>query len=512
MNNSQLTPGFFIQLSSSLLIFGAIMFGVIPRIAKWFFTRLESEKTSHYIFVLSIVFLAAFLAEVAGVEPIIGAFLAGLALNRLIPHTSPLMNRLEFVGNALFIPFFLISVGMLVDVSVLLNGPMAWVIAITLSVVALAGKWLAALASQLLFKFSSTQRQIIFGLSSSHAAATIAVITVGYNLQIIDENILNGTIILILITCLVASFATERAAKKMIVENENPNATIANNHLHEESILIPVANFANLEKLIDVTTLLKDRKSPFPVHLLSVVNNDPTAEINLANCRRRLDESVKYASASELSFKPIATVDYNISHAIIRISREVSANTIVMGWPGKETLLDRFFGHKTDNIIENFEKNIILCNLKKPLNTFSLIKLICPPFSETGKGFSFWMLKVMQIARELMLPVEFYCTNTTREAIMNFIKMKKLNGKVSFTELNDLDEFLPLSNQVEENELFIVVSARKGSLSYQREMDFIHKKLNRSGIEITTLLIYPMKDTTNSGYSETHSSLLASEQ
>lgn len=157
-----LNQAFWIRLIVSLSIFSVIMFMVIPRIAKWFFKTLESEKHSHYIFVLAVVFFAGFLAEVAGVEPIIGAFMAGLALNKLIPHSSALMNRIEFIGNSLFIPFFLISVGMLVNVNVILTGKTALIIAGTLTTVALIGKWLAAFATQLIFKFTKAQRQLIF--------------------------------------------------------------------------------------------------------------------------------------------------------------------------------------------------------------------------------------------------------------------------------------------------------------------------------------------------------------
>jgi Kef-type K+ transport system membrane component KefB len=206
-------PAFWIQLIAALAVFTVIMFYVIPRIAAWFFKKLESERHSHYIFVLLVVFIAAFLAEMAGVEPIIGAFVSGLVLNRLIPHTSVLMNRIEFIGNALFIPFFLISVGMLVDLGVLLNGPAALVIAAVLTAVALLGKWLAALTTKIIYSFSSEEGNLIFGLSSSHAAATLAVILVGFREGLLDENILNGTIILILVTCVVASFVTERSGK-----------------------------------------------------------------------------------------------------------------------------------------------------------------------------------------------------------------------------------------------------------------------------------------------------------
>ena len=257
-----LSQDFWIRLGISLTIFSAIMFIIIPKIAKWFFMKLESEKHSHYIFVLSVVFFAAFLAEVAGVEAIIGAFVAGLALNKLIPHSSALMNRIEFIGNSLFIPFFLISVGMIVDVGVIISGPGALVIAGTLTVVALAGKWLAAFFTQIVFRYSPVQRQLIFGLSSSHAAATLAVILVGYKAGILDDNILNGTIILILVTCLVASFVTEKAAKKIaLAMDDDTSDLMQQNKMNNEKILMPIANIENIEKLLEFSIFIRDKKS-----------------------------------------------------------------------------------------------------------------------------------------------------------------------------------------------------------------------------------------------------------
>src|SRR5690554_1906894 len=278
MANSEgnLNSEFWIRLGVSLAIFSAIMFLIIPRIAKWFFRKLESEKHSHYIFVLSIVFLAAFLAEVAGVEPIIGAFVAGLALNKLIPHSSALMNRIEFIGNSLFIPFFLISVGMLVDVRVIMTGPEALIVAATLTVVALAGKWLASLITQLWFKYSVVQRQLIFGLSGGHAAATLAVILIGYREGIIDDNVLNGTVILILITSIVSSFVTERAAKKIVV-SAGLDEVITETSMPEH-ILIPIAKTINIGRILEFAVLIKDKKSPKPLSVLTVVPNNTEAE------------------------------------------------------------------------------------------------------------------------------------------------------------------------------------------------------------------------------------------
>lgn len=197
-----------------------VMLGIVPRVARWVLQRLENEKYTPYIFVLSVVFFAAFLAQRAGLEPIVGAFLAGLVLNKIIPKKSELAERIEFIGNALFIPFFLMSVGMLVDLKVVLKGPGAMVIALVLTGVALTGKWLAAWFTQLLFKFSPAQGRLIFGLSASHAAVTIAIITVGYNKGVLSEDVLNGTIILVLVTCVVSAFVTEHAAKQLAAEKK----------------------------------------------------------------------------------------------------------------------------------------------------------------------------------------------------------------------------------------------------------------------------------------------------
>jgi Kef-type K+ transport system membrane component KefB len=278
-HNGDLNQEFWIRLIVSLTIFSAIMFFLIPRIAVWFFRKLESEKHSQYIFVLSVVFFAAFLAEVAGVEPIIGAFVAGLSLNRLIPHSSALMNRVEFIGNSLFIPFFLLSVGMLVDIRVLLNGPTAIIVAVTLTIVALFGKWIAAFITQKLFKFTKAQRQLIFGLSSAHAAATLAVILVGYNAGILDTNILNGTIILILITCIIASFSAEKAAKKILIDKDDkPVPLDKNESLNQEHILLPLSEEMKFENLLEFAIFIKDKKSTTPLTILTVVNNSNKVE------------------------------------------------------------------------------------------------------------------------------------------------------------------------------------------------------------------------------------------
>jgi nucleotide-binding universal stress UspA family protein len=502
MGNSQgnLNQEFWVRLGVSLAIFSAIMFLIIPRIAKWFFRKLESEKHSHYIFVLSVVFFAAFLAEVAGVEPIIGAFVAGLALNKLIPHSSALMNRIEFIGNSLFIPFFLISVGMLVDVSVILSGPMALIVAGTLSVVALFGKWFAALFTQLVFKYSKAQRQLIFGLSSAHAAATLAVILVGYKAEILDENILNGTIILILITCIVASFATEKAAKKIVIETEDDTTgLIKANAVHNEHILLPIANVENIEKLLEFSIFIKDKKSTNPVSILSVVSNNDEAEINILKARNKLEEFVKQASASETNVNIITTIDHNPASGISRISREIMADIIVLGWPKRTGFIDKLIGEKVDSILSNTDKTTFICHLEKPLVLHKRIVIAAPPLTEHEKGFELWFSKIAKLAQELSIPIQLYCNELTEKSIGKITKKLKLSASITVGHFSDWEDFLILARNIHVDDLFILVSARKGAASYMAVLENLPTKLEKHFSANSRLVIYPQQFNQNYG-------------
>jgi len=500
IGNSQgsLNNDFWIRLVISLIVFLALMFWLIPRIAKWFFSKLESEKHSHYIFVLAVVFFAAFLAEASGLEPIIGAFIAGIALNKLIPSSSALMNRIEFIGNSLFIPFFLISVGMLVDIRVLLNGPTALIVAGTLTAVALFGKWIAAYLTRILFKYSRSQGNLIFGLSSSHAAATLAVILVGYQSGILNEDILNGTVILILITCMVASFITEKAAKKIALDaqDETPGS-ISKNGLGNEHILIPIANIGNIEKMLEFSILIKDNKSANPLSVLSVVSNNEEADNNIIKTRNKLEEHVNQAMASETKVSIITTIDHNPASGIVRISKEVMANIIVLGWFQKAGIIDKLLGEKIDNIVNNTDKAIFICHFKKPLLLHKRIFMAAPPKAENETGFEQWFFKIIKLGQELSTPILFYGNAITLDAIKSLLKKSKASAHLKLHLFEDWDNFTSLSAFINPEDLFVLVSSRKGAVSYLKEFENLPSKLEKSFPFNSRLVIFPYQFSNN---------------
>lgn len=495
MGNHQgtLNVAFWQRLGISLAIFTAIIFLIVPRIAKWFFSRMENEKHSHYIFVLTVVFFAAFLAELAGVEPIIGAFLAGLALNRLIPHSSALMNRVEFIGNSLFIPFFLISVGMLVDISVIFSGPMALVVAGALTIVALTGKWLAALFTQLVFRYSSAQRKVIFGLSSGHAAATLAVIIVGYNAGIIDENILNGTIILILVTSIVATLATERAAKQLAVAAKAEESEEIKNSpvFKSESILLPIANIVNFDKLLEFAILVKDKSSVNPISILSVVPNNEEAEANIARAKNKLEDFVNQASASETKVNILATIDQNVAQGIARISKEVIADLIILGWPTEKGLINKIIGKKMQRIIHTAQKTAFVTHFGRPVALHKRIFVAVPPLAEKEPGFAKWLKKILLLSKELSLPVFCYCNDETAESIKAEEKKMKTDTPLNFNHFSSWDDFLILGRDIQAEDIIVLVSARSGSVSYNNTLPTLPVKLEKYFTDKSRIVVYP---------------------
>lgn len=486
---------FWVTLGISFAIFLFIMFGVIPKIARWFFEKVESEKTGHYIFVLTVVFFAAFLAEMANLEPIIGAFVAGLALNKLIPHSSALMNRIEFIGNAIFIPFFLISVGMIVDISVFTKSA-GWTVihvAGALTFVGIVGKFLAATATKWAFKYSNNERNLIFGLSNAHAAATLAIIMVGYNLGIIDENALNGTIVLILVSCIIASLVTENASKKIVLEGRQHVEHVEHVEAHEEQIVIPIANLNNMEAILDFATLIKSNKSPHPLNILSVVPNDEQAERNVVLARQTLDKISKYASGSETDVDLITQVDYNIANGISRASKQAEADCLILGWPSATSFVEKIVGEKAESILNRTDANLIMCRIEKPFITNKMITIFVPPLAESEVGFHYWMEKMTKLAQEISLPIIFVCNDRSKTAIETQLETMQSSVPVSFELYEDWDNIYGLATFSNTDSLLVFVSSRYGEVSYRDSLDGIAKRVGRYYKNQNLLLIFPSR-------------------
>lgn len=493
--DGELNQLFWFKLSGSFLLFAfGVLFG-FPFIGRWFFKRIKDDQTTHFVFVLAMVFLAAYLSELAGIEGIIGAFLAGLALNQLIPHTSALMNRIEFAGNAIFIPFFLISVGMIVDLRVLLKGPDALFIAGTLTVMALATKWLAAFMTQKIFGYSGTQRNVMFGLSTSHAAATIAVILIGYNLKLIDENVLNGTIILILVTCMVGSFVTANAGKRLAIQEADKVPEAIN---EQERLLIPVMDIEKIEALLDFAIMIKEDHT-MPVDLLSVLQDDGDTKGKVLLNRKKLEKAIKHGAETETRVQLMTRVDLNLSNGVARVVKERLSTDVIIQWEEKtgsttDFLVNSLFGNTTQNIIDTVWETVYICRFIHPVNTTRKIVLVLAPNAQYEIGFRYWMSKMVLFSKQAGARLQVCSTAETKLAVEMELKKIRNKGDVSYKPFEDIEDFLILSRGISRDDLIIVINARKGTLSYHSYMDTMPGKLLKHFADNNFILLYPQQN------------------
>lgn len=473
----------------SFSLFFLFIFRLVPHIAHWVLKRVENERYSHFVFVLAIVFFASFIAELAGLEAIIGAFMAGLVVNKLIPKTSPLMNRIEFAGNALFIPFFLISVGMIIDLRSLFASTDTLIVAIALTITALLGKLFAAQITTFIFGYSRNQGKLIFGLSSSHAVATLAVITVGYDIGLLDLPALNGTIVLILVTCIVASLVTERAGKAMIIAHEQQNGSPVK--LIKNRFLVPISNPQTMTELMDFALNLSEPKEHAPVFALSVVDDDQKATTKLAESREILDKLMKHAAETERKIEIISTIDQNISNGIRRVLKEVSATDLVIGASPKSRFTDMLFGNVITNLLNNTNQEVFVYKPVVPVMNLKRMQLLCPSYSEMESGFSSWLKKISTFAFNLNLHCEFYGDEKLHDAVKSGIKKLAHQPETSFVkfEVNQVEQHEGLRS--EPADLIVFIKARQNSVSYSWESKSILTKLEQLKVENSLLIISP---------------------
>ncbi len=487
-NKGELNEMFWIRLGISLLLFGAVLFFLFPIIGKWFFRNMKGDNVSEYIFVLAMVFLAAFLAELAGVEAIIGAFMAGLALNRLIPHTSPVMNRIEFVGNALFIPFFLLGVGMLVDLKVLFKGAEALAVAGILIVVAFSGKWIAAFLTQKIFHYTVKQRNVLFGLTSAHAAATLAVILIGFQIGLVNESVLNGTIILILVSCLIASFITENAGRKLVIEEE---AALPEVQEENELILVPISNPDTIVHLIDFAVMIKDKRFTVPIYSLTIVEDNNEAAEKVLLSKKMQETIVKHASGTDHKVKSVTRIDLSVVSGITRAMKEIAATDLVMGWSPKISASDRIFGTKVGTLMDNIWKNIYVCHFVHPINTANRMLVVMPKYIEYEMGFAQLVQKIHLLALEAGLNVELYSTEKTYNILLKELEKLKSSIPIQHHLFAYFEDLYLINKRMTKNDLLLVTSARKRTISYEPYFDNLPGRLNKYFPAHNFILIYP---------------------
>jgi len=498
MTTGEVNTEFWVKLTFSILVFGLIVMLLFPIIGRWFLKRFD-DSVSQYIFVLVMVFLGAVLAEMAGIEAIIGAFLSGLALNRLILHTSPLMNRIEFVGNAIFIPFFLIGVGMLIDYRAFFKDIETIKVASVMIVVATTAKFLAAWITQKTFKFSVDERRLIFGLSNAQAAATLAAVLVGYNIvigetesgepiRLLSESILNGTILMILFTCTIASFVAQKGAQNIALL-ESTDAS--DDEENQEKILIPISNIETTDELINLGVLIKSKKNKDGLYALSIVDNNSMDGSADKHAKKILRKASITASATDNLVHELLRYDLNIVNGITSVAKENKITDLILGLHINKGISESFLGNLTEGILTKCNTTTLIYKPAQPFGTIKRHIIIVPENAEKEIGFPFWLIKVWNIARNSGAKLLFYANNETLKVIQEIQSKHPIEGV--FEEFSNWDDFLILARNFRKDDNLIIILSRKEKPSYHSNMTKIPSYLNKYFKDTSYILIYPMQ-------------------
>lgn len=473
---------------------------LIPRLTRYFLRR-YSDAVMQYIFVMAVMFLSAALSALIGLEGIFGAFFSGLILNRFIPKVSPLMNRIEFIGNAIFIPYFLIGVGMLIDLGTLKDGPEMWMIVLLIAFFGTFGKALAAYASSLLFRLPKADGHMMFGLTSAHAAGAIAMVMVGMRLEtapgvmLVNNQMLNGVVIMILVTCIVSTMMTEKAAIRISIEgnrsHEGKETQQHNTNSANEKILVCVKYPEIASQLVYLATLIRNPKLNRELVALNVVYDDQNSMQAREEGLQLLEKLQRQASASEVPMLTQVRLATNIANGIKHAFREMSCSEVVMGMHVHTNVSQKFWGEFIQSLYNGLNRQIILTRFEQPLSTLRLIQVAVPSRAELEPGFHRWLERLCRFAEQLDCRILFHGRKESISHIKQFIDKEHSSVRGEYKFMAHWNELPQLAADISENHLFVVVTARKGTISYKNALDRLPDELTKYFSGTNLMIIFP---------------------
>ncbi len=471
-----------------LVVWVVSLLYLYPRLTRYFFKK-SADKVTQYVFVLVLVFFAACSAQYIGLEPVLGAFFAGLLLNRYIPIASPLMSSIEFVGNALFIPYFLISVGMMINVRVFGDTSTLGVASVMLAV-ALVSKWLPAWIAQRRNGFGAESRNVMFGLTAAHTAVALAVVSVGYQLEMFDERILNSTIAVILVTCGVAPLITSGAAAKLKVRmmDEDPDH-VSGKKQRNNNTLIGVANPLTTAALVEMAVLMRNTRGTHQFYALHVRNdNSPAAK---ALSRNSLETARRTAAAADTYVETLDRYDLNTVTGVLNAIEERDITEILLGMHRRATVIDSFFGNKVEQLLRATNRMVMISRCFIPCGTITRVVVWVPADAQYETGFNRWVRALSRLTRQVGCRIIFCCPSEVQPLIRGVIYSENYGIRCEFRTTEGWDDMIILSNQVLDDDLFVVIGARAQSVSYRSEMAELPSFLQRYFSRNNLMMIYP---------------------
>lgn len=493
-HNGQTGVLFWLWFVAKFVIYCGGLAILIPKLTRWFLRR-YSDAVMQFIFVMAMLFMSAVLSESIGLEGIFGAFLSGLILNRYIPHVSPLMNRIEFIGNALFIPYFLIGVGMLINVRLAFSDTGVLWVALAITLFGTAGKAIAAYLSALLFRLPlNTSGNMMFGLTSAHAAGAIAIIMVGMRLTTPDGSVLvtgemlNGVVLMILLTCIISTVVTEQAAQQITLrDKEIPQEDTQD----DEKMLIPMKYPEYAVRLVNLAIMMRNPKLGRGLVGLSVVYDDVDMRLNQERGQRLLEKVQQYAAAADVKMQTQVRVAANIANGIKHAFKEFRASEIIIGMHMHPEVSASFWGEFHQSLFNGLNRQIIMARLKQPLSTIRRIEVAVPSRAQFEPGFYRWLERVARLSVNLECRTIFHGRTDTLALINQYVRNRHPEMRVEFMQMDHWNEMPRLAATIAEDHLFIVIAARKGTVSYKNALEHLPEEIQQFFSGKNIIIIFP---------------------
>ena len=464
----------WLLLFINFAVYCAAMIILIPRITRWFLRR-YSDAVMQYVFVMAIMFMSAAMSSAIGFEGIFGAFFSGLILNRYIPVVSPLMNRIEFIGNAIFIPYFLIGVGMLINLHSLFQGNRVLMILLVLTIVGTFGKAIAAYFTNYVVKLPFSSGRMMFGLTSAHAAGAIAMVMIGMKIQIapnqylISDEILNGIVLMILFTCIISSVITEYSAQKITLRDQQMPSKSTYSQVGEHILVsVKYPNYAN--QLMGLAVLMKNRKLKQPITALNVVYEDEDMRANQEKGKLLLEQVSRYAAGADVLVQSQVRIAVNIANGIKHAYQEFHATEIILGLHTHTEVSKKFWGQFHQSLVNGLNCQIIMARLMQPLNTIRKIVVAVPSRAQFEPGFYRWLERLSRMAVNLDCRIQFHGRIDTLQIIKVFVQHKYTELRVEYKSMDHWNVLPKLASTIANDHLFVVVAARKGTVSYIKRL------------------------------------------
>ena len=469
---------------------------LIPKMTRYFLRR-YSDAVMQYTFVMAVMFLSAALSSLIGIEGVFGAFYSGLILNRYIPRVSPLMNRIEFIGNALFIPYFLIGVGMLINLGTLFSSvDMVWIV-VLIVFFGTFGKAVAAYICSLLFRLSKADGHMMFGLTSAHAAGAIAMVMVGIRLEVapgeylVSDDMLNGIIMMILFTCIISTMMTEHAAKKIVIEERGKWNEQNDTKDDDEKILLCVKYPEIAPHLLYMSMFMRNQRLNRDLVALNVVYDDERSNAAREEGIRLLEQLQQTASASEVKVQTQVRLATNIANGIKHAFREFGCSEIVMGMHVHTDINPRFWGEFIQSLYNGLNRQILLVRFVQPMSTLRRIRVAVPSRAEFEPGFHRWLERLSRLAGQLDCRIQFHGRNESLALIKEYINNRHPNVRAEYTYMAHWNELPQLAAGIADDHLFVVVTARKGTISYKTALERLPDELQKHFSGKNLMIIFP---------------------